>query len=1548
MWGLRACCASLYALIDYQNFHNSNPKTLSSFIAVSTSFHNSLVAMDSFAQEWQNTTSDVRGRQRRRARRYARVSPECDANESLTIPRGRSRRRAKRQTRQNCLDNGLPRVTRLLSPTTQRQLPTAKNLADPDSSNGPGKHRISQSISAKMNKSEPDIILPGWLLDGGSREPAAFRQISRYLRSHGDQKNCLLDKWTTTAIKAVGGEDCNKLLIMILLQPGRHVKLTLAGALDIMSWISLEALDRLRFLVSIPLSQSVQMHASIKNYHHGAEIFTNIMGHFKEPMNDVMFNNLLRGCFRKLSLWEMVPGDTRPQKSTSGSRWEQITEMLLSKYHDHNVLTGTIIVAYEIGTVTFPFMSRLISQCHHVDTAVLNFATSRRDDAPDIRSDMLARWPRLAHSNEQIFKILGPILLQQHILFLGESPIQPRESPEFAIIKDTTIDPGLFINLANCGPKAPHLLREAGVRIGTSELAAYFALSMFSRKECEAHLSMNLPNIDEMTLIAAMERSQSSETSYQKRYRGTSTSNDSWNWTSRKTVTKKDPFKSRMVRLIVNSIVPTFLTERTLQTAAQNLSSSSFRHVLSKHSDDSITPTIFIATLRSNGPVVSKIKSLLGRLGTLPIKTPSNFWEALIATNHYSLPRVLNLIRKPLAMRTTNSILVAASRTSKASNIVRLLLSDPGFTITAHTFAALLKESWKTEKVFAYILRKARNVQVDSSLVVESLTVSSNLKTLLWKHGAPWKLFIGESLFFSWWTNTANRHLCRLDALYYLRDSGVQFELSELVIECLLQEFELSELLALFQDRWSVEPKALYHAIGAARASYVARYTYDLGTIRNDSLEDVLDILLKTGPPRLDVTILKVFGPRVPGYSDDTPDNFPKIYEIIVDILVRGELEKFTTIMTRLPETHLPPAVIDWLVASVVKGKYQRNRLLDEPKTHTLTDHEIFRQVALYSNNLLLSDSFFDVLHHIQPNILAAEDGILKAWMALLSSPFEVEWKSSSLAAIFSYFPPAIVIPVMEKIDFDPCNEVVIAAAGSSHAMMKLELIFLHNREVEISLAAIEASIQSCNLDALDFLWARSGQLQITDELFRKAVMAQEPDDWGVMRDTYRQDSIISFLILAAPDVKPSQQTLELAILHLDAHLAKLLLRHPLIEALETSFVSAMLEKGWTAHSIFDELNRFPTGLDLLDDVQIHERLMHTEDGRTLLRCYNSGTRKCEELLRNYWFHALDKPDSYSSYCFLYDYLDKAAEMHLDDETIALFWNKNSESLYERALFHAVERGATGRIGVATFNKLCSAIKNRVIFKLPALPIDITYNLICDASVSFNRVALDCILGPDHEPIIHEDALEACAQFGEEVWFFRLLEIARQQSLVITNKDILIEAAGMQSCKSIREVCKLLNEGEPISFQGTIPRKSVPQIRKEILHREHYFARQRLRNGRPRVPRIFRRGFDRYTCRLKRRSYDDMRIPTARHVRFRICRQPPPHVLATETEGVQYDDLSGRKTKSTRKFQSHLEEDEEDGEDDDEDDGEEEDDDKEDGKKVNWMWAHIINRGPPD
>ncbi|PVH96280.1 hypothetical protein DM02DRAFT_617351 [Periconia macrospinosa] len=195
-------------------------------------------------------------------------------------------------------------------------------------------------------------------------------------------------------------------------------------------------------------------------------------------------------------------------------------------------------------------------------------------------------------------------------------------------------------------------------------------------------------------------------------------------------------------------------------------------------------------------------------------------------------------------------------------------------------------------------------------------------------------------------------------------------------------------------------------------------------------------------------------------------------------------------------------------------------------------------------------------------------------------------------------------------------------------------------------------------------------------------------------------------------------------------------------------------------------------------------------------------------------------------------------------------WLSEQDHKGKKVLLDAIEEGATGRMGVKTLQNSHWPFGTS---KLPDFPIDITRDLILYAVIhnTSTRSHFDGILGPDYDPIVHESALMTCAQLGMELWFFRLLELAQRQSLVITDKAALIEAAKDQPHGLILQVCKRLIEGKPISFQGTVFKKPFHRTRKEILHRVHYFTRQGRRLGRPRIPKIFRRGFEKYRHELR-------------------------------------------------------------------------------------------------
>ncbi|KAI4158213.1 MAG: hypothetical protein LQ342_007660 [Letrouitia transgressa] len=404
----------------------------------------------------------------------------------------------------------------------------------------------------------------------------------------------------------------------------------------------------------------------------------------------------------------------------------------------------------------------------------------------------------------------------------------------------------------------------------------------------------------------------------------------------------------------------------------------------------------------------------------------------------------------------------------------------------------------------------------------------------------------------------------------------------------------------------------------------------------------------------------------------------------------------------------------------------------------------------------------------------------------------------------------AIVSKVMAAIsdEFSPCEELATAAVGSEEALLKLEFIWQNNPHLEVTNAMIEAAARSTSVEVLDFLITRCSQFQVTEDLVRIALLGPPPNRHGPPPYSYeaytqrdRKRDMISCLMAQATKLDLSQSTVELVIRNTESSVAQAFIACRQNNDLGKEVIIAMLDSEWAAESIYYSIGKITNRSALLGDLDVLSKAVSTKEGQAFLRLAKPDDRHIFHLMSEKAF-AEAALNSKSSDWALLDQMHRANEVYLNDGEIAHLWGEVRDNT-RQVLYHILEQGVHGRMGWGTFETFSSSCisDSRIIGRLPECPIDVDSKLIESAKTApFGRVSLDAILGPDYDAVIHETALVAAARLGEELWFQRLLALAEKQSLVITDKGTLMDAARVGAVDSTIGTCRMLREGVSVSF----------------------------------------------------------------------------------------------------------------------------------------------------
>jgi hypothetical protein len=1305
---------------------------------------------------------------------------------------------------------------------------------------GSSKHglRTRSSYWQKNKVSSEAEAIPSWVLDASIRLPIHFRRISSFFGSVKNAGALLLDQVTVQAVAMAGDERCNELL-GLLIDQCETVRMTAAGALMVMCWVSLRLLKRLVELSAVTAFTPGLILAAARNTSHGLDL----MGYFVEDvkvfMNDDLIHNILVQAMGSIQ----ASYERRSQDKTleAENLYEcKLSEKILGWFPKAELSADIVREALEAERrstgydgrqkIAAPPLKIFLDRCSEPQNTE-NLLDIALDGCSMTSIELLLDyWPEQPVTKSMIMNLFKRAT--------GRGRLSPSSQQILNLLiskgKEFRVDETVVANLLDTGygegPQALAWLRTINQNLPISQLATRIAESTFSPQELHDGFREDDFILNDTSLLAAK---------------------------------STDKFKTRgkspvVLEKLLAKAPSTAVSTKVVLAAAHSMTYRVFAKVLSHNEAAQIDGLIFIAVMCSVHPALKKIRLLLNRNLSYEVCLDASFWVSLISTNHKDLVPVLDLLTSSLKPKTTNSMMAAASRTEHAIQVLRILSTDSTFAITRQTISAILREGRRQYSAFKFLLRRAKGVRVSGSLIAESFEDLQCCRLLLKKHGKPSQLFVSESKLLSLFDDIHNsrygNYSDREKSMRYYVQLGGRLGVTHRVLQKAidLREYEFKFVWFLWQNQHTVSlPAVIRMGIESTSVGW-----------RSVS-ETALELLMSSGPQKFDATIIDAFEIDDPVLEAGI-NHHSNFYDTMLQYLYHGDFSRFEEVLDRLIDKSISPLALERLFASLVSAPPE------DVEVGKLLEYLVSK-----FDTVVLGNAFFACLRD-HPSLLAAGDerSVIHLWTALIKSNIAMDWSVSAQAQVFAKTSIATVVRIMTAIgdQFHPCEEIAIAAIGSADALLKLEFIWQRKQDLEVTEAMLEGAIRSSLVDSLDFLVGRSKPLRITEDLLEIAlhgvVPGTNPSSEYSGQDNSRGD-MVSYLMGQTADLDISQSTVEKAIRNIEQSVAQDLITCRQNNYLGKGAMIAMLEKNWEAESIYYSLRKVSDRLELLEDPEILSKAAQTEEGRSFLRLAKSNDSYTTSLIDESIF-AEAAMKSRTRNWLLLDQLHRADEIHLDDAAMTHLWTECTQYVFstKQILFHILEQGVHARMGPKMFEKIWStcytdAFANdfrrrgvrRVVERLPDLPVDVDFKLVQIAQTEhFGRMSFDIILGPDYNAVIYESALVAAARLGEELWFQRLLALAEKQGLVITDKAALVCAARVGAVESVVGTCKQLREDVSISL-CTAPRKSERRLRKDVLHRTHYFVRQWRRWSRPRYAKPLQRGFRRFLHDLKTVRY---------------------------------------------------------------------------------------------
>lgn len=1442
----------------------------------------------------------VRGRQRRRARRNWSSGDDIGPQPRSAGLRGRHLRSQKRHIRitsqygqindadsSHVVDMASQKRRSLLP--VRPQLHRTVRLSARQVRRSAASHSHSGSFYAGSDarltpEQEPsDNSRPAWLLEAGVKWPLHLRRISVYLDHSQIPPRLLLDTAMANTIRTVGADHSNELLTMMM--DGCHsISVSPAAMNELVKWTSLPLTKRLEHYASTRPKRDL-LRTAMKNPTHCMDIYTYLTEHYQCQLDPDTYNSLLE---RAIIASATVPFTRRGRfgddlDPTAQAHFKKLCDILLFKYAGAPIYASTVASAIQAeirGRPSYkdpepwPAVRLLLARCTEEQDTTILLQKALKDSSLTTVRLLLEKFPNASISKAGLLEYFRRDRRgSRRFRHTEDADQEPPTEDEIEIHdqmvrrwKGRPLAEVIFLNCHdyNEGPAVLRKLLAFNTSVDFSDLMARFLVRTFSAKDLRQGLTFEDEDCNRINLKAAMEE----QVALNRRRDQT------------------------VIRYIAMRIPCDQLSDDVIELAAQATAPSLFSKIMSRCPAQELPETVLLSAMRSSYPAVRKIKLLLHRL---PLGRPSfsaDFLPALISMNHPDTLRILKILQVNYGVYTNDSSIVAAWRTDDANGLVRQLVKDKSFNVTNSTISAILQEqqgSYSNPRLLKYLFKHSNSVIIGSDLMTAALCDRSYCRILLVEHGAPWKLCLTETNLLGLFA--AKQHkgysvsdLYDLDrCLDLFMQAGGRIAVTEKLLEA-LGKHKPTLALKLWQHQTAIDFYSMLKFVFGDGHRYYGN-------------SDLLDLWLKYGPEMFDTQILQTFDRLAESTNSHRYPRYSPFWDALLDLIRNGERSKFEEVYARLGGFQITHATIERFCAQVIVHAQPRARL-DDASRNT-EPSSIFTYIEHWFGPITLGLDFFQALKDIPPTLSSIDvaESPLMNWQALLDAPIEIEWCPLAEEVMFMNEPYEMGIKVMTMLGIEPtfAEDVVLAAISSKSALLKLEYMWQHKENMLVTVPMIEAAIRTTVVEVVDFLLARSDLDCITEDVMVMAMRGVEPgekEDSPYFHGRASRSRIVEFLIVQSGSVSPlSLSSLELAVNNLHESLAERLLisstRH-----ISKTILMAMLKNEWQSERILHILRRSNGGIEHMDDREVVEALVKTEDGQSFLLFAKPNDNNVQALIEEERFKSCLMRSNSRDWA-VFDYPNRLSEMHLDDTALAHIWEESTRYTFshKQALFHILDSGATGRIGAQTFATFWNTCMDRkygrfrekrslprVIGQLPPLPVDINEGVISSAKHGFDgRTALDYVLGPDHEIIIHQGALQECARLREELWLARLLQRLTVEELANLNAEALLDAAIQGGNHSIIELCRVLAGKQS-------PTQPIQRTVKSILGRERHTKRQRLRRGRPKIASPLRRAFFRFYKLLRTKPHS--RATDSTHLPRHLYKTAERRILKHINRGI--------------------------------------------------------------